>query len=385
MGFGVSIKLAPGVRVRASTRGVRASVGPRAARVHVGSGRTRVSSGVGPFTVSSGVGTTRASPRRTSASGSRSGGGQRVTLAQLERQARAAERAQQIADIVALERQLTGLHREDFTPAQREVLPLPAQPSPTDVATLRRELTRTALAGISWFHRAERRNAKAAVTAAATDLARRQHLAALIEAQRTQVDLDQAWDALRRHDPDTVIEAVDAAFADNASESTCVDAGHDDIAGGRYVTCVVLFGTADLIPDQRPALTPGGKPTLRKRTKTDRNALYTQALASTVLATAKEALAVAVAADQARILVVRRAPQGSSLTQTLEVVYLGTFHRDRLHAVDWAGVDPIDKLLSAEGCQLNLKGSTREVVSISTGDKDELHALLDTFSASLHS
>jgi hypothetical protein len=382
MGFGVSIKLAPGVRVRASTRGVRASVGPRAARVHVGSGRTRVSSGVGPFTVSSGVGTSRRSPRRVSPAGSR--GGQRVTLAQLERQARAAERAQQVADIAALERALTGLHREEFPPSQREVLPPPAQPTPADVAALRRDLTRTALAGISWFHRAERRNAKAAAAASATDLARRQHLAALIGAQWAQVDLDQAWDALRRHDPDTVIEAVDAAFADNASESTCVDAGHDDIAGGRYVTCVVLFGTADLIPDHRPALTPGGKPTLRKRTKTDRNALYTQALASTVLATVKEALAVAIAADQARILVVRRALQGSSAAQSLEVVYLETFHRDRLQAVDWADVDPIEKLLSADGGQLNLKGSTREVVPISTEDEPELQALLDTLSASLH-
>jgi hypothetical protein len=384
MGFGVSIKLAPGVRVRASTRGVRASVGPRAARVHVGSGRTRISSGVGPFTVSSGLGVRQASPRRASTSGSRSTGGQRVTLAHLERQARAAERAQQIADIAALEEQLTGLHREDFAPTQHEVLPDPTQPAPADVATLRRDLTRTALAGISWFHRAERRNAKAAAAAAATDLARRQHVAAIIAAQRAQVDLDESWDALGRHDPDTVIEAVDAAFADNASESTCVDAGHDDIAGGRYVTCVVLFGTADLIPDHRPALTPGGKPTLRKRTKTDRNALYTQALASTVLATVKEALAVAVAADQTRILVVRQAIQSSPATQALEVVYLGTFHRDRLQAVDWASVNPIDQLLSADGCQLNLKGSTREVVPVSTEDEPGLQVVLSSFRTSLH-
>ena len=200
MGFGVSIKLAPGVRVRASTRGVRASVGPRAARVHVGSGRTRVSSGVGPFTVSSGVGTRRASPRRASASGSRSGGGQRVTLAQLERQARTAERAQQIADIASLERQLTGLHREDFAPAQREVLPpQPSPPRRRGDATPGADPNRAG--GHQPFHGAERRNAKAAAAAAATDLARRQHVAALIEAQRAQVDLDQAWDGLRRHDP----------------------------------------------------------------------------------------------------------------------------------------------------------------------------------------
>lgn len=56
MGFGVSIKLAPGVCVRASSRGIRTSVGPRMARVHVGGGRTTFSSGVGPFTSSTSVG-----------------------------------------------------------------------------------------------------------------------------------------------------------------------------------------------------------------------------------------------------------------------------------------------------------------------------------------
>jgi hypothetical protein len=39
--MGFSIKIAPGVRVRASSRGVRTSIGPRVARVHVGAGRAR--------------------------------------------------------------------------------------------------------------------------------------------------------------------------------------------------------------------------------------------------------------------------------------------------------------------------------------------------------
>ncbi|MEV6371484.1 DUF4236 domain-containing protein [Micromonospora musae] len=46
--MGFSIKLAPGVRIRASSRGIRTSVGPRVARVHVGAGRTGVSIGIGP-------------------------------------------------------------------------------------------------------------------------------------------------------------------------------------------------------------------------------------------------------------------------------------------------------------------------------------------------
>ena len=41
MGMGMSVRLAPGVRVRVSSRGVRTSVGPRVARLHVGGGATR--------------------------------------------------------------------------------------------------------------------------------------------------------------------------------------------------------------------------------------------------------------------------------------------------------------------------------------------------------
>ena len=47
--MGFRIKLAPGVRIRISSRGVRTSVGPRIGRVHVGGGRAGMSTGVGPF------------------------------------------------------------------------------------------------------------------------------------------------------------------------------------------------------------------------------------------------------------------------------------------------------------------------------------------------
>ena len=43
--MGFSVKIAPGVRVRASSRGIRTSIGPRAARLHVGGGRTGFSTG----------------------------------------------------------------------------------------------------------------------------------------------------------------------------------------------------------------------------------------------------------------------------------------------------------------------------------------------------
>jgi hypothetical protein len=386
MGFGLSLKLAPGVRIRASTRGVRASVGPRAARVHVGSGRTRVSSGVGPFNVYSGGGSRRStSAGRRSTSTAGGGGGQRTTLAQLEQQARTAARDHQIAQVAALEQELTCLHLEQFPPAQHQVLPLPARATSAQVAALRRSMARTAVAGISWFHQGERRAAKEAASVCANDLARRQHLAALITTQLDQVDLDEDWSSLCRHDATTVIEAVDAAFADNASDSTCVDAGYDDIAGGRYVTCVVFFGSPEMVPQHRPDVTPGGKPTLRRRTKTDTNALYTLALASTVLATVKEALAVAPGATDARILVVRKDKAAATAAEYLGVIYVGSFHREDLAHLDWTKVEPVQQVLTAQGAQLQRKGSTHEVIQLSVRDDKDLQNLLDDFAASLSS
>ncbi len=85
-------------------------------------------------------------------------------------------------------------------------------------------------------------------------------------------------------------------------------------------TVVMLFGPVSAMPDQVAAVTPTGRPTLHKRSAADRNALYARALASTVLATVREAYAVAPALLDVRIVVVRRdvdASDPSGLLATL--------------------------------------------------------------------
>lgn len=396
MGLGVSFKLAPGVRVRASSRGVRTSIGPRAARVHVGAGRTRISSGAGPFTVSTAVGggsrssrartSTRASsgswPQSSGASTRTAGASPRPrqpTVAQHQAQARAAERAQEVAAVAAVERSLTTLHHEDFPESTRRVVAVPAAPGPAEVKAVRRELHRIAIAAVPFWKRSERREAKAWAAQQATAEAQRRHTGALVEAQLEQCRLDQQWQALVDHDPQTVIEAVEDAFADNASDSTCVDAEAD--TGVRYVTAVVTYGGIDLVPDVRPDTTPGGKPTLRKRTKTDRNSLYATAIASTVLATAKEALAVAVTATEVRVLVIRSGIGGS--TGGVEPVYAGMLRRDHLAHLDWRNLDPLTVAMSAEDAQMARKGSAREVVALPVEPGSPAQELLDAWSAAL--
>src|SRR5215831_19309096 len=113
MGFGMSFKLAPGVRVRTSRRGIRTSLGPRAARIHVGGGRTTVSTGAGPFTFWTGLG--GGQPRRPAGRSQvlRS----EVSLAALERQSAATERGDSIQTVMRLEQSLLTLHLEDFPQA----------------------------------------------------------------------------------------------------------------------------------------------------------------------------------------------------------------------------------------------------------------------------
>jgi hypothetical protein len=380
MGLSVGFKLAPGVRVRASSRGVRTSIGPRAARVHVGAGRTRISSGAGPITVSTAVGDGQRRPTaRSSGSSSRTSAGpgrpRQPTVAQLQAQARAAERAQQIADLAAVEQSLTTLHLAAFPESSRHVLPVPPGPDTASVDALRRELYQGATAGVPVWKRALRKQAKTWAGQQAPTEAQRRHTGEVVAAQLEQWHLDQEWKSLQTHDPDTVIEAVDEAFADNASDSTCVDAGTDPDTGARYVTAVVSYGGIDMVPEHRPDTTPGGKPTLRKRTKTDRNALYAAALASTVLATAKEALAVAVAATHARVLVVR--PDGAG---GVEPVYAGTLSRELLADRQGRTLDPLDVVMSAENAQMVRKGSTREVVSLPVDADSSARAILSAWS-----
>lgn len=320
MGFGVSVKLAPGVRVRASSRGIRTSVGPRGARVHVGAGRTTFSTGAGPFTASASVGGRRRG--NSGGGGSRNAGTPRTTLAALERQARQAQRDEEIAAVARTEQALTSLHHEEFPLAQRPLLPLPP---PVDPGPIRQAMLAQHLAGVSVFQRARRRQIKEWAVGAARDEAGRQYQARLAEHAEQQARLDSFWNALIAHDPAAVTARMESAFEDNQSPAACVDVGDDNV---RYATVLVMFGTPQMIPEQKPMLTPTGRPTLKKRTKTDRNALYAAALGSAVLATVKEGFTVAPSVEEIRVLVVRKDPQALTPESFLSAIYAARFRRE---------------------------------------------------------
>ncbi|WP_274562371.1 DUF4236 domain-containing protein [Streptomyces spiramyceticus] len=361
--MGFSIKIAPGVRVRASSRGIGASVGPRAARVHVGGGRTGFSTGIGPVGY------------YTSA-GRRRGGGARTTLAALERQARAAQKADEYDAVARAEAELVSVHLEEFQPAVAPVVPAPM---PVDEKALRRTLRQQAREGISWWKFSARSLARKQADERLPAAIQEETARRADEQAATQTTADIEWALLASGDPHTVIAALEAAFEDNASPAAAVD------CTGASATVVITIPPPSMVPERKQATTPSGAPTLHKRTKTERNDLYIQSLASTVLATVKEALAVAPSLKEVAILVVRQDPAAARPEDYLAAIYAGRFTRDRLAARNWQQVDPVAELLLAPSSMLHRRGQAGEVTPLNLTAEPELAAVVQQLRANLTS
>jgi hypothetical protein len=279
--------------------------------------------------------------------------------------------------VARTEQALVSLHHEQFRPAQHIVLPLPPL---VDPGLIEQAMLTQHLAGVSPLQRTRRRQIKEWAAGAARVEAARQDQVHRAGRDQEQAKIDGFWNALTAHEPGAVIAQLELAFEDNQSPAACMDVGQDPV---RYATALVMYGPPQMIPDQRPDVTPGGRPTLRKRSKADRNALYTAALGSTVLATVKEGLAVAPSVEEIRVLVVSNNPQALTPETYLSAIYAARFRREPLQRWQWPLVDPVEALLTAPDAMLRRKGATQEVMPLDLSDDPDLSALLERLQADL--
>ncbi len=372
MDLAVSVKLAPGVRLRATSRGIRATIDPTAGRGGVGSALTGFSTGIDPVSYDAIVsGSIGAQPRSAPEPAS-------PTLTQLKGQTRAADKADTVLDVLQTERLMTTRHLANFPVTQQAFVP---DPKPLDVDRVEEQFLPQAMANVGWFNRGRRNAARQDARTAAIAFADQQLTTAREEADRLQQEYDAYWNALNAHDRDAVVATVDDALTDIAPESTCVDAGMDPFTG-RYVSCVVTFGQPDLVPEQTVATTATGRPELQKRSKLDVNNLYVDALASTVLATVRETLAVAPATDEVRIVAVRKeaAATGALPSKSISLIYTGVFLRREMQTVHWQTVDLEAELLRAMGAELVREGPAQTVVPLGEDAHRRMFAVLHAFS-----
>jgi hypothetical protein len=348
-----SFRVAPGLRLTASSRGIRAGIGPRAARFHVGAGRPGISTGFGPLTVYQGLG---ASTRRTSH------GPSPATLRRMEQ-------VQAALDTDRILEQLLNVHLQVFSPAQ----PWRAEP-PAEVneRAITKEHRREALRGIGFWKRAERRAAKRMAAERARDAIQRER-ARVEEARRErQSALDERWTRLLANDETVVLEQLEQAFADNWAPAAGVG------ADGDQVFVVVRYPTVEaVVPERAPDVTPTGKPTTRKRTKTERNSLYLAALCSTVLAVARETFAVCPGIATVTILAFTELAARPAPILAVTLARADT----QTGKVEASAVEMLAD--RASSLLINQKGRARELAPLELDDEPSLGAFVPRIAESL--
>jgi hypothetical protein len=362
--MGFSFKVAPGVRVRASSHGVRATVGPRAARVHVGTGRTGFSTGVGPVSLYKSAGGGRR-PQNV--------GQSRSSVAAHERQLRQAQKAQQAAELKAAFDAIENLHRQEVIPTTPPVAPTPA---PVNEAAIHRWHEQQAPRGLSIMQRQARTTArKRAAEGAQRDINAAVERGFQEQAQ-VQRQLSEQWRRLLGNDPDVVFATLTEAFEDNQAPVavTGVENGEASV--------LIMVPDIEAVPERMPKRTPAGNLSIAKITKTLRNSVYLGLICGHVLITVREALAVAPGLQAVRIAVIRQAPHDAYGIRKAECLLAAMFTRHRLDGVLWGSAAAIQIVQdTAADLRIRLSG-TREPLPLDLAREPALAALLQVIDTS---
>jgi hypothetical protein len=353
---GFSVKLAPGVRVRASSRGLRTSVGPRAARVHFGAGRAGFSTGAGPVGFYTSLGG-NSRPRQRSSTGSAS------------RNLALAAKVEQGKELAAALQQILVLHQPDFPAAQRPVAPPPAG---VDAAAILKRHERAALAGLGLFNRSGRAEAKRSAQVAA-----HAELAVIADSNQWavfayQAELDQLWQRLLNNDPEIVLGTLAEAFEDNEAAAAPVG------VLGTEASIAVLVPTPNEIPERKPALTSAGNLTLKKLTRREHADFYKLMVCGYVLVTVKEALAVAPGLTHVRVVAIRTVGPDAYGRPKVEAVLAGRIARQALVGVQWstASATTIVNEVSDE-LLLRQAGASKELTALDLYSNPDIASLIN--------
>lgn len=248
-----------------------------------------------------------------------------------------------------------------------------AQESPPNLEEIASRHTREAVKDVRLFDRAGRRRAREEArerAQAAYEVELEQRTRRQGEAQR---QADAWWSLLTDGDAVTALGALEQAFEDNQVPAVAIDS-----EGGRATVLLLLPAMEDLIPANAYDITPGGKPTVRRRTKTDRNTTYAAVLASQAVATAKEALAVVPSIDYVTLAAVRRRQT------SLDALYVGTFCRSELETAG-SQTCPLEQQFATAGALIEQRGRSHELQPLDLSQEPGLAQVLSEIEEGLAS
>lgn len=334
------IRVAPEVRLGSTASGLRATLVAGAASSYGAHSGARATGGTGV--------------------GSRGPSGvPPVSLDALAVRALAAQRADDVSALTEVETTLSTLHLHSHTPRRRPE-PEPVRPlDDHERKDLHRKAFRAARQQVPVFRLAERKAAREEADVQADGFAAAAEVARAVVGQHDAAALEDRWADLARNDRVTVIAELDAEFAAAGGSCTCIDAGWSEDGARGYVSVVVRYPRPDVVGERGPGLSGNGRPMLRRRTPAERNAVYLGGMASLALATARHAIAVAVAADDVNVLIVRPTESGTGL----EPVYLGSLSREAV-TLRPSAADPMPLLLSAAVRPMSFDGPAHDLAPL---------------------
>ncbi len=262
-----------------------------------------------------------------------------MSTPQLARELVVAETLEQGQAIV----ELGSVHKKGLPRATRS---LAAEPEPVDRASLRTDIESKLLADVPWFYRAERRIAREQAAAKAEARARREEHQRRTWVEREQALLDYAWGSLQANETSYVAASLESSLDEHPLPA------HLAAVTGAVATIILEVSSLERqMPERVADVTPTGRLTTRKLSKTARNELALEVLASNVLGVARRALAAAPGVEEVRVAAVRDG----------DLLYWGSFERRRLSHLDWEAVDPVVEAETAPGARLEVRGRTREL------------------------
>ena len=247
------------------------------------------------------------------------------------------------------------------------------KPEPVQLRPLQRVRIKEARVGLPLWRVRDRRAAKLVGLQRANEdaLQKRQELE--LAWQEQQATADRTWALLLDNDPETVIGVVDAAYEDNECAAAPID------VAGATLTVAMVMPPIDFVPELMAGTTPTRKISVKKRSKTARNELYAESLASHAIATVREAFAVAPSVDRVKLLVVTR---GGPLN-ALAPLYAGTVERQHAEGVTWSQTNVLPFLVGRDDALINLTGRTNEVAAVDLSGEPDLADVLSRIDSDL--
>lgn len=189
---------------------------------------------------------------------------------------------------------------------------------------------------------------------------------------REQQELDQEWERLSDNDPETVNARL-ALEVGSWVQSRSGELIGLSTRGAETTLLISVKRPEELVPDQRADTTPTGRPTVKKRSQTDRNQLYLETVGSTVLGAVRCGFANAPSLSTLAVLALM--DQGLHLGIAPRPIYFGRFDRGQ---GDLDSEDPGVALDYSRDALMNVGGRTDELRPIDLSDEPGVEMTLSS-------